>query len=96
MKLHDDVHNYYEKLVVEEIAQQQLQHHYDEDTLADLSCTVLNQLPSRYIRSDVDMLFYLSSEEAAHMRLQVQAAIQVARGLIAKRGTHGEFRQAPR
>ncbi|WP_105200848.1 MULTISPECIES: late competence development ComFB family protein [unclassified Pseudoalteromonas] len=96
MKLHDDVHNYYERLLVEEMALQQLQQHYDEDTLADLSCTVLNQLPSRYIRSDVNMLVYLSAEEAAHMQLQVQAAIKLARGLIAKRGTHGEFRQAPR
>ncbi|MCG7545143.1 late competence development ComFB family protein [Pseudoalteromonas sp. MM17-2] len=96
MKLHDDVHNYYEKLVLEEIDHQQLQHMYDSDTLADLCCTVLNQLPPRYIRFDVDMAFYLSTAEAEQMQEKVEAAVKVALSLIAKRGSHAQTREQSR
>ena len=96
MALFDDVHNYYEKLVTEEIIRQQLHHVYDNGTVADLCCTALNQLPPRYIRSDVDMAFYLSINEAEQMQGKAAAAIEVARSLIAKRGSDAEYRQTPR
>lgn len=92
MKLHDDVHNYYEKMMLEELEKQQLHQVYDEDVMADFCCTVLNQLPARYIRFDVDMAFYLSSTERLEMQQRIVDAIEVARALIAKRGTSSETR----
>ena len=46
MRLHDDIHNYYEKIVVEEIIKRKLDEKYDDDVMADFCCTVLNQLPT--------------------------------------------------
>ena len=85
MKLHDDIHNYYEKLVVEDIARRELDSVYNDDVMADLCCTVLNQLPARYIRYDVDMEFYLPHSERMLMEQQVQTAIDVAISQVAKK-----------
>ena len=78
MRLHDDIHNYYEKIVLEEIAKQKLDQKYDDDVMADFCCTVLNQLPTRYIRYAVDMAFYLPQSEREYMEERVKTAIKVA------------------
>ena len=44
MRLHEDIHNYYEKIVLEEIIKRKLNEQYSEDVMADFCCTVLNQL----------------------------------------------------
>jgi hypothetical protein len=31
--------------------------------LADVACLALNRLPARYVRHDVDMMFYLTEQE---------------------------------
>ncbi|MCQ8877123.1 late competence development ComFB family protein [Pseudoalteromonas shioyasakiensis] len=85
MRLHDDIHNYYEKIVVDEIIKRQLGKQYNDDVMADFCCTVLNQLPPRYIRYDVDMAFYLPHQERVHMEEQVNIAIDVAISQIAKK-----------
>ena len=85
MKLHDDIHNYFEKLVVDDIAKRNLESVYNEDIMADLCCTVLNQLPARYIRYDVDMEFYLPQSERMLMEQQVQTAIDVAITQVSKK-----------
>ncbi|MEJ6473539.1 late competence development ComFB family protein [Pseudoalteromonas piscicida] len=85
MKLHDDIHNYYEKLVVDHIVRRNLDKVYDEDVMADFCCTVLNQLPSRYIRYDVDMEFYLPQPEREKMEKAVEVAIEFAVAQIAKK-----------
>ena len=41
MRLHEDIHNYYEKIVVEEVIKLKLDEKYDEDVMADFCCTVL-------------------------------------------------------
>lgn len=89
MKLHDDVHNYYEKLMLDEIEAQKLANVYDNDTMADFCCTVLNHLPPRYIRFEVDMAFYLPQSERESMIAQVKDAIEIAKSLIAKRANNG-------
>jgi hypothetical protein len=86
VRLHDDIHNYFEKIVVEEIIKRKLDKLYDEDVMADFCCTVLNQLTPRYIRFDVDMAFYLPQHERIHMENQVNVAIEVAISQIAKKG----------
>ena len=42
MKLHDDIHNYYEKLMLDHLVELGLTNQ-DPEYLADLSCIVLNQ-----------------------------------------------------
>jgi hypothetical protein len=62
----DQVHNYYERLVFEEVALRahQPEHmDYTSDMLADVACLALNRLPARYVRHDVDMMFYLTEQE---------------------------------
>ena len=85
MRLHDDIHNFYEKIVVEEIIKRKLDKVYSEDVMADFCCTILNQLPPRYIRYDVDMAFYLPQSERIHMEERVQTAIDVAISQISKK-----------
>ncbi|MCO4800014.1 MAG: late competence development ComFB family protein [Colwelliaceae bacterium] len=75
MKISDDIHNYYEKLVVQNFAALKLEETYDADFIADLTCVVLNQLPNRYIRHEVDMAFYLPASERFEMESNVKVAI---------------------
>ena len=85
MRLHDDIHNFYEKLVLEEIEKRKLNGLYNDDVMADFCCTVLNQLPPRYIRYDVDMAFYLTQTDRMDMEQRVDTAIKFAIDQIAKK-----------
>jgi hypothetical protein len=78
MKLDDDIHNYYEHLVLEKIDALSLNKKKDSDFLADLTCLVLNQLPPRYIRHEVDMAFYLPLSERRQMEMNVSHAVNNA------------------
>jgi len=75
MKISDDIHNYYEKLVMQHFALSKFDEKYDEDFIADLTCVVLNQLPTRYIRHEVDMAFYLPASERFEMETKVKKAM---------------------
>jgi len=77
-----NVHNYYEKLVYSRIALKTGKKTLDEDHLEDIACVALNHLPPRYIRFDVDMIFYLSPEERLEMESKVDDAIEQAISLI--------------
>ncbi|TMP75484.1 MULTISPECIES: late competence development ComFB family protein [Pseudoalteromonas] len=85
MRLDDDIHNFYEKLVLEEIEKRKLNERYSDDVMADFCCTVLNQLPPRYIRYDVDMAFYLTQTDRLDMEQRVEVAINFAIDQIAKK-----------
>jgi len=78
MIISDDIHNYYEKLVTHYFTLSKFDEKYDEDFLADLTCVVLNQLPTRYIRHEVDMAFYLPASERFEMEAKVKDAISKA------------------
>lgn len=78
MKISDDIHNYYEKLVTQHFALSKFEEKYDEDFIADLTCVVLNQLPTRYIRHEVDMAFYLPASERFEMEKKVKTAVSKA------------------
>ena len=75
MKISDDIHNYYEKLVMQHFSLSKFDEKYDDDFIADLTCVVLNQLPTRYIRHEVDMAFYLPASERFEMETKVKKAI---------------------
>ncbi|GGO72249.1 late competence development ComFB family protein [Bowmanella pacifica] len=78
MKLDDDIHNYYENLVLERIEKLGLHKDKDDDFIADLSCLTLNQCPARYIRFEVDMAFYISTSEKQQMEMNVAEAMEKA------------------
>ncbi|WDD97593.1 late competence development ComFB family protein [Thalassomonas actiniarum] len=78
MNISNDIHNYYEKLVVQHFTAGKFDDKYDADFLADLTCIVLNQLPTRYIRHEVDMSFYLPASERFEMESNVKAAVAKA------------------
>ena len=78
MKMFDDIHNYYENLVVEHFRESKFDDKYDPEFLADLICIVLNQLPTRYIRHEVDMAFYLPASERFEMESKVKVALNKA------------------
>jgi len=78
MKISDDIHNYYEKLVLLHFRALKLSDSYDADFIADLTCVVLNQLPTRYIRHEVDMAFYLPASERFEMESKVKIAVSKA------------------
>ena len=76
MKLTDDIHNFYENLVVEHITALKLDE-TDQEYTSDLICLTLNQLPPRYIRHEVDMVYYQPASERQHMLMQVFLTIRV-------------------
>jgi len=73
----DNIHNYYEKLVSNEI-QKKVQDDVlenNEDILGDIACVALNKLPAHYVRHDVDMAFYMTAEEREEKAVKVKHAI---------------------
>ncbi len=72
------VHNYYERLVKEEILNQDPRANSDGDYMDDVSCVALNHLPPRYVRHDVDMSFYLSPIEWEEINKKVTKAVKHA------------------
>lgn len=81
----DNVHNYYEDLVRNAITGRGINGEYDADTLQDIICTALNRLPAKYIRSEVNLLFFLSDEERVRMAQRVSDALDYALAQVAKR-----------
>lgn len=82
----DSINNYFERLVIEEI-QNNLDANKmenDDDFLADIACVALNQLPSRYFRHDVDMIFYMTAEEKEQNKIIVENAVMMAINYVTK------------
>lgn len=87
----EQVHNYYERLVFEEVARRAAQYrHFTSDMLSDVACVVLNQLPARYVRHDVDLMFYLSQKERQNDNLAIAAALEFAFPFVEKRSAAGK------
>ena len=74
----DSIHNYYEGMVFSAIQQKLPEQYGSTDYVADIACVALNDLPPRYIRHDVDMAFYLSSDERQAMANKVDEAVNKA------------------
>lgn len=86
MRIADDIHNYYEKLVLDHFTLLKLDDQHDSDFIADLTCVVLNQLPSRYIRHEVDMAFYLPASDRFELEENVKAAVSKALDFMKSQG----------
>lgn len=76
----DSINNYFENLVIgvirEKSQKNELDH--DDDFLADIACVALNQLPARYVRHNVDMVFYMTMEEREQNQTIVEDAVDMA------------------
>jgi hypothetical protein len=82
----EQVHNYYERLVFEAVAQRAETHaHFTADMLADVACVALNRLPARYVRHDVDMMFYLTEPERNAIEVSLNEVLKFAFGFVGNR-----------
>ena len=82
----DFIHNYYERLVVQEVYDQSPRvQQGDKDFLADVACVALNRLPPRYIRHDVDMTFFMSPQDMVEIENKVAKAVSDALAYVEAR-----------
>ena len=82
----EQVHNYFERLVFEEVARFANAHPtFDADMLADVACVALSRLPARYVRHDVDMMFYLTEPERHAINQSLNEALTYAFSFVANR-----------
>lgn len=83
----DAIHNYYENLVQERIAEtdEYRNGNMNEDFLEDIACVALNQLPAKYVRHSVDLIFYMSQQERNDMYVNVDKAIKTAIEMVSSR-----------
>ena len=78
MSILDNIHNYYESSVIECLAELTEGKTHEADFLIDVVCVALNHLPPRYIRHEVDMIYYLSPIESQEMKDKVKGAVKDA------------------
>lgn len=82
----EQVHNYFERIVFEDVARRAADYpDYSADMLADVACVALNRLPARYVRHDVDMMFYLTEAERHAIEASVSEAIGFAFSFVGER-----------
>ena len=84
------VHNYYERLVFDQLLRASDRAARDAHFLADVACVALNQLPPRYVRHDVDMTFFLSPVEHEAILDKVAQAVNEALDFVERRGVRAE------
>ncbi len=72
------VHNYYEKLVLDAIRTAPRAKPFSHDLQSDLACIALNKLPTKYVRYDVDTMFYLTGDEQSAILERVNKAVNEA------------------
>lgn len=82
----EQVHNYYERLVFEEVVRRASDRtELSADMLADMCCVALNRLPARYVRHDVDMMFYLTEHERHAIEQAMDEALEFAFSFVVER-----------
>lgn len=82
------LYNYYEHLVFEYISRDLLDKYpqQDEEFFLDVACYSLTRLPSRYIRHQIDMVYYLAPGELEEMEKRVAKTVDSAAVFIDERG----------
>ena len=82
------VRNHNERAVFEAV-QHQAMHYpglaFKTELLADVACVALNRLAPRYIRHEVDYVFYLSERERGESERQLQECVEYAFGFVQAR-----------
>ncbi|HEU4458031.1 MAG TPA: late competence development ComFB family protein [Methylibium sp.] len=73
------IHNYYERAVFEAVVASAAGYPgVHEDKWPDVACVALNRLPTRYIRHEVDLAFYLTDKERAALDAAVTESVAYA------------------
>ncbi len=80
------IHNYYEHLVADYLTTEIAPKYPDKphDFFMDIACYALSKLPARYMRHEIDMAFYMSTEERQKMTQAVKQAVDDAVKYIEK------------
>ena len=88
-----DLQNYYERLVFEYINDTLVEKYSDvgEDFFLDVACYALTRLPSRYMRHEIDMAYYLAPGERTELLKQVEEAVLSAAEFIHSRRQKKSF-----
>ena len=81
------LYNYYEHLVFDHITHHLMQQYTDQDEefFLDVACYSLTRLPSRYIRHEIDMVYYLAPGEHEEMEKRVASTVESAASFINER-----------
>jgi hypothetical protein len=75
----ESIHNHYERIVFEAVSTGSSDYpQVQRELLADVACVALNRLPPRYIRHDVDLVFYLTENERANNEAAIAEAVKYA------------------
>lgn len=86
----EGIHNYYEQLVFQKLSSMDLT--TNEDLVEDIACIALNQLPARYVRHNVDMVFYMTADEHKKMYDDIDNAVNTAIEYVSK---HDDIENRP-
>lgn len=87
----EQVHNYFERLVFEDVARRSEAHpEFTSDMLGDVACVALNRLPARYVRHDVDMMFYLTEQERHAIEVSLNEVLEFAFAFVLERSTKAQ------
>jgi hypothetical protein len=82
------VRNHNERAVYDTVMRQ-AEHYpgltHQPELLADVACVALNRMPPRYIRHQVDFVFYLSDRERGDSDRQLQESVEYAFGFVQAR-----------
>ena len=86
----NEVHNYWETPVQAEVLRRAPSYpEFDQDLLADVACVALNQMPVKYVRFSIDLVFYRSPHEEADSQRALMAAVDYAFSYVADRTSQG-------
>jgi len=82
----EQVHNFFEPVVFKAVAAKASAYpDFNADMLADVACVALNRLPARYLRHDVDMMFYLTESERRDIEDALEEALNFAFRFVGER-----------
>lgn len=76
----DDIKNHYETMVMDYLSSLPVyaQRQDDQAFLQDVVCVALNQLPPKYVRHTIDLVFYMTVPELQEMENRVRNAVDSA------------------
>lgn len=75
----ESIQNYYEQPVLALVAERAARYPgLEREMLADVACVALNRLPPRYIRHQVDFVFYLTDKERLENERAMDEAVTYA------------------
>ena len=81
----EQLHNFFERPVIDALRERNID--LDDDTFVDVICVALNELPAKYIRHDVDMVYFTNPSDMVIINSRIERALDVAlERVLSKRG----------